>query len=124
MLDRPAKASPSVALKLGVSAAIADDRIRQVLGDDVAIWSVSAAKPGNDVLRYKDDLQEWRRAIRRIKAEIKASAPLNAVVHVFPAIPVSAAIEFGRVRMPKADLPMTVYDEVQGRGFVPRLKID
>ena len=33
------------------------------------------------------------------------------MIHVFPAAPVAAAIDFGRVIMPKADLPMRVYDE-------------
>jgi hypothetical protein len=126
LVDHPERMAGSVALKLGVSAAISDDRIRRAIGDDVAIWSVSAAKPGNDVMRHKEDLQDWRRTIRSVNAEIKASASPSPgrVVHVFPAIPVSAAIELGRVRMPKADLPMIIYDEVQGRGFVPRLKIE
>jgi allophanate hydrolase subunit 2 len=32
-------------------------------------------------------------------------------VHLFPALPVSAAVEVGRVWMPKAHLPMIVYDQ-------------
>ncbi len=51
--------------------------------------------------------------------------PVNAIskrhgrgarIHLFPAVPVSAAVEIGRVWMPKADLPMTIYDEHRDKG--------
>lgn len=43
---------------------------------------------------------------------------------MFPALPVSAAIEVGRTWMPKADLPLVIYDENRARGgFEPRLMI-
>jgi hypothetical protein len=61
--------------------------------------------------------------MRRLYDDIKAQHGEGATIHVFPAIPVSVAIELGRVRMPKSDLPLLVYDNVQDRGFVPRLKI-
>jgi hypothetical protein len=38
-------------------------------------------------------------------------------------VPVSIAVELGRVWMPKADLPLIVYDETPGRGFVPRHEV-
>ncbi|MBR4963853.1 MAG: SAVED domain-containing protein, partial [Alistipes sp.] len=37
-------------------------------------------------------------------------------LHIFPAMPVSAAIEFGRVWMPKADMPLVIYDQNKERG--------
>jgi hypothetical protein len=43
-------------------------------------------------------------------------------IHLFPALPVSAAVEFGRVWMPKADLPFTVYEQCRTRGFQSQLK--
>jgi hypothetical protein len=37
---------------------------------------------------------------------------------------VSFAVEFGRVRMPKAHMPMMIYDQVNDRGgFVQALSI-
>jgi hypothetical protein len=32
-------------------------------------------------------------------------------LHIFPALPVSAAVDVGRVWMPKADLPLIIYDQ-------------
>ncbi len=122
-IEEPRNKTGAVALKLGISATITDDRIFNVLGREAAIWSVSVENPGNDVMRFKADLQEWRRLLRGLLERIKASSPPDSTIHVFPAIPVSTAIELGRVRMPKADLPFLVYDQVKDRGFVPRLEI-
>jgi hypothetical protein len=120
---KPSKRGDVVALKLGISGTVADDRITAVLGQDTPIWSIDAAKPGNDVMRHEVDLREFRRLVRRVYDAIKAVHGERAVIHVFPAVPVSVAIEIGRVRMPKSDLPLVVYDNIQGKGFLPRLEI-
>lgn len=115
---------PVVALKLGLSATIVDDRIRAALGVDVPIWAITAAEPHNDILQTRASLAAFRRVARQAFDRIKAHHGENAVIHVFPALPVSAAVEFGRVWMPKADLPMVIYDQNRATGgFVARLSI-
>jgi hypothetical protein len=43
---------------------------------------------------------------------------------IFPAMPVAAAVELGRIRMPKADMPWVVYDyNNKMRAFVKALEI-
>lgn len=122
---RPTSFKGIPALVLGVSAPISDERITSVLGDDISIWSISADAPGNDVMRRKEDLSRFRREVRAILADIKAAHGEKAVISVFPALPVSAAVEVGRVWMPKADLPLHVYDQQPApRGFVPALMIE
>lgn len=101
----------AVALILALSADIVPDRISSVLGSDVAIWTVTHAKPGNDYLQSECQLREFRNTLRRVFNEIKAVHGESAELHLFPAIPVSAAVEVGRVWMPKADLPFRVYDQ-------------
>ena len=122
-VERPAKTAKTVALKLGISATVNDDRIVAVLGEEVAIWSVTAAAPHNDGMRHEADLGAFRRLMRRLYDEIKAKNGEDAIIHVFPAVPVSVAVELGRVRMPKSDLPLVIYDNMLGKGFVPRLEI-
>lgn len=124
-IRRPTSFEGAPALVLGVSAPISDERITSILGDDISIWSISAAAPGNDVMRHKEDLSRLRREVRAILADIKAAHGEKAVISVFPALPVSAAVEVGRVWMPKADLPLHVYDQQPApRGFVPALMIE
>ncbi|MGR9426301.1 SAVED domain-containing protein [Rhizobium leguminosarum] len=113
-----------VALKLALSATITDDRIRAVLGDNVAIWSLTAENPHNDIMRRPEDLVEFKRHLRRLFDRIKAVHGEKATINVFPAVPNSAAVEMGRVLMPKADLPLHIYDQNRSvGGFIPTLTI-
>lgn len=113
-----------VALKLALSATLNDDRIVAVLGDDVAIWSLTALDPNNDIMRRPDDLAEYKRRLRRLLDRIKAVHGERAVIDVFPALPSSAAVETGRVLMPKADLPWRVWDQNRRLGgFVETMTI-
>lgn len=105
-----------VALKLGVSAHIEDERISSVLGDDVSIWSLSAVNAHTDILRTPGDLSLWRKEVRAVLEAIKDKRGAESMIHVFPAIPVSASIELGRVWMPKAHLPMRIYDHNRAIG--------
>lgn len=114
----------AIALKLALSATITDDRIRAVLGNDVAIWSLTADNPHNDIMRRPEDLVEFKRYLRCLFDRIKVVHGENTVINVFPALPASAAVEVGRVRMPKADLPLYIYDQNRSvGGFIPTLKI-
>ena len=82
------------------------------------------AKPDRDVIRQREDLGRFREAVRRTLDQIKAVHGQDATIHVFPAMPVSAAVELGRVWMPKADLPLLIYDENRALGgFEARLPI-
>ena len=114
----------SVALKLAISATVDDTRIKKVLGDDVPIYSISACDPHNDIMRHPDSLIDFRQRMRRAFDRLKADHPEAKQIHIFPAAPVSVAVELGRVWMQKADLPLEIYDETRGEGFVSRLKID
>jgi hypothetical protein len=122
-IDSPQKTGLAVGLRVSISAPITDERIVAVLGPDAPIWSLSATKPGNDVMRHEADLREFRRNMRTLYNDIKARHGERAVIHLFPAVPVSVAIEIGRVRMPKSDLPLIVYDNQREKGFVPRLEV-
>ncbi len=122
-IDKPKNRGKAVALKLALSATISDDRIVAALGPDVAIWGVTANASNNDIMRHPEDLREFRRILRNVYNDIKAVHGAATTINIFPAIPVSVAVECGRVWMPKADLPLIIYDESRGRGFVARLKI-
>lgn len=112
-----------VALKLGVSATITDDRIERVVGNDAAIWSLCAEAPHNDIVRSPEDQAAYRTALRRLFDAIKARHGDRVVVHLFPALPASLAVETGRVWMPKADPELRIYDQQRDSGFVYALTV-
>lgn len=113
----------SVALILSLSATVTDDRIEAVLGD-APIWRITVPEPDRDIIHRHEDLARFRETARRTFDQIKAVHGQDVTVHIFPAMPVSAAVELGRVWMPKADLPLIVYDENRAcGGFEPRLMV-
>jgi hypothetical protein len=117
------KLSGAVALKLGISATVTDARLQAVLGADAAIWSLCADQPHNDILRRADDQAAFRQELRRLYDRIKARHGEGTLLHVFPALPASLAVEVGRVWMPKSDLPLRLYDNNRSRGFIPTFDI-
>jgi hypothetical protein len=121
---RSAKQCGPPALVLALSATVNAERVTAVLGSDASIWTLGVATPHNDLIKSAEQLSELRFALRRIFDEIKAVYGEATTLHVFPACSVSAAVEFGRARMPKADMPWQVYDQIQALGgFIPALAI-
>lgn len=122
--SRPAShRSGPVALSLGVSAPIADERIEQVLGGDAAVWSLTVEAPHNDIIRCEEDQVGYRATLRALFDAIKSHHGEGAAINVFPALPASLAVETGRVWMPKAHPAMIIYDQQPGRGFAAALEI-
>jgi hypothetical protein len=117
-VSEPTQFSGAAALKLSVSATINDDRIHKVVGAEASIWSICAEAPHNDILRRPEDQSTFRALLRRLYDRIKACHGDGALVHVFPALPASLAIEIGRVWMPKSDVPLRLYDNNRHHGFV------
>lgn len=112
----PARPGCSPVLVLALSATITPDRIIRLLGDDASVWTITFAEPHNDIVKSRGMLSTFRREVRTVLDRIKARHGHTTPIHVFPAMPVSLAVEFGRARMPKADAPWILYDEQQSRG--------
>ncbi|MGH0241153.1 SAVED domain-containing protein [Sinorhizobium meliloti] len=123
-VEAPTEVYSTVALILGLSATISKERIDTVLGHDVSVWSLTATSPHNDIMRNAGDLSRFRQELRRLFDRVKSVHGEGATINVFPALPVSAAVELGRVWMPKADLPMIVFDQNRRvGGFASALRI-
>lgn len=123
-LREPVTAAGTPALVLASSATVVEDRITSLLGRDASVWIVTLPTPHNDALKSREQLSRLRSLLRSVFDRIKASYSQSTVLHVFPAAAISAAVEFGRVRMPKADMPWLIYDQVNARGgFIPAISI-
>jgi hypothetical protein len=105
-----------VALNLSLSATIDNSRIASVLGTSTSVWTLTIRQPNNDFLKGSGQLALFRRRCRELLNRMKAVHGEGVTIHVFPAVPVSIAVEIGRVWMPKADLPLRLYDQNRKRG--------
>jgi hypothetical protein len=100
-------------LVISLSDRITVDRIISVIGEQVSIWNLTVDEKflHNDFLRSPKQLSMLRKEIRHLMGSIKQKHGHNTPLHIFPAMPVSCAIEIGRARMPKADMPWVIYDQ-------------
>jgi len=114
IVKEPEQIHKKIALNLSLSATIDNQRIINVLGTDTSIWSVTIPIPNNDFLKSSNQLSNVRKVFRELLNKIKAKHGHGSIIHVYPAVPVSVAVELGRIWMPKADLPLSLYDEKGG----------
>ncbi len=125
VVEEPGEAIGCPALVFALSATITDVRVHAVLGKEVSIWRVTILSPHNDFLKSRPQSRVFRQTARSVMDRIKARHGEQAVIRVFPAMPVALAVEFGRILMPKADLPLQIYDENKKLGgFVRALEIN
>ncbi len=123
-VTEPPKSDGPPALVLSLSATVTPDRITAVLGSEACVWTVSVPQPGNDFVKTREQLSEFRRVIRTLLDRIKAVHGQTTPLNVFPVAPVSLAIELGRVRMSKAEMPWRVFDQNNHQGgFVHALNL-
>jgi hypothetical protein len=115
-IEKPSRYDGAPSLVIALSATIDDSRVKSVMGDDTAIWRITIPEPTQECIRSKADLFAFKQTARLLLNEIKASHGQDAVLSIFPAAPVSAMVELGRVRQPKADLGWIIYDENRALG--------
>lgn len=111
LVNRPESVSHPPALVISLSDRIDLSRITAVLGKAVSVWELTIEHPHNDFLKSKEQLSRFRETVRRLIVEIGKTHGKHVPLAIFPAMPVACAVDFGRVRMPKADGPWIIYDQ-------------
>jgi hypothetical protein len=123
-IAEPKDKSGTPVLAFALSAKIALDRISAVLKGKLSVWEMTVTEPNNDFLRSEAQLAMFRSAARKVLVDIHAAHASAEDLKIFPAMPLSCAVEFGRIRSPKADLPWTIFDQNnKHRRFIPALTI-
>lgn len=124
LVVRPTTFDKPPALLLAISATVTENRVAAAMPDGYALWHVTIARPNTHCIRSPHDLVVWRKFIARVLDEIKARHGQDRTLHVFSVMPNSATVCLGLVRQQKADLPLHLYDQLQGHGFVPAFTIE
>lgn len=115
-LREPENTNGIPVLNISLSATITNERIEELFDEPVSIWTLTHEKPYNDFLKSEIILSKFRKTCRLLFDRVKAKHGQQSTLHVFPSMPVSAAIEFGRTRMPKADVDLILYDQNKDNG--------
>jgi hypothetical protein len=124
IINRPQTTNNDPALVISLSDKIRYDRVTQVLNDKIDVWELTIENCNNDFLKSQSQLSMFRESIRKLMVAIKAKHGHIRPLHIFPAMPMACAVEMGRVRMPKAEMPWIVYDQNNNRnGFIKTISI-
>ncbi len=124
IIHKPDSFEGPAALIISLSDNVSKDRITRVLGENASIWEVTIVNPNNDFMQAKQQLSLFRKRMRSLIVDIKREHGEAAPLHIFPVMPVSCAIELGRIRMPKVDMPWLIYDhDIATQEFIKTLEI-
>lgn len=124
IIKRPSQFNGQPALVFSLSDNVSSERITRVIGEDASIWEITIETPNNDFMQDRQQLSLFRKHLRNVIVEIKREHGETTPLHIFPVMPVSCAIESGRARMPKADMPWIIYDHnINSQEFVKAIEL-
>lgn len=107
-----------VALVIDLSAEVVDSRVISVLGEKCSIYHLSIEKPNRYFVKNTNVQFEFVKEFRRTLEMIKNENPKAEKIHLFPVMPSSLVVRAGMDYMPKADLPLVIYEQFSAeRGF-------
>lgn len=89
------------------------ERVKSQFGSEYGYWIVTCEHPNRDMMRTRVQLLDFCNMMRTVINDINTSA-VGKKVKVMPAMPLSCAVAFGHIRLPKSDLPWELYDLPQG----------
>ena len=99
-------------LKLQISGYYNDERVYNALpGRKIDIWELSVKNANSDIIKTKENLYDFKQSVRKLLEEIKLHYKEGTILKIFPVMPVSACIELGRLYLPKADMPLEIYNQ-------------
>ncbi|MEQ1564789.1 MAG: SAVED domain-containing protein [Myxococcota bacterium] len=112
----PAPRSKDVCLVFSVSDDVDADLVARSAPAAAPRYVFRVPEPRTDVVRTRDQVAAFRTRVREFLPRLRAEHGAEVTIHVFPALPNSLAVEFGRVLLPKADPRVEVYDLNRDRG--------
>jgi len=112
-VHKPENYQHNPVLIISISDYVDEERITSVIGNDASIWRITVPEEHlhNDCIRHPSQLVDFRRTLRKLMGLIKKHHGNETLLRIFPCMPVSCAIEMGRIRMPKADMPWHIFDQ-------------
>jgi len=115
----------SIALVISVSGQVERNRVLAALPTGTnSIIEITVDEPTVDFVRGPKTLDEFARTFRKVVARLERTLTKSTTIHVFPAMPASLAITFGRFIKPKVSFPFQIYDAEGHRApFAPAVSL-
>jgi len=116
--------SENVAIILALSDTIEKDKYANVVDDTFSIYEITIENPSPHFLRNPKQLEHFSYEYRRLLNQVQTTHGHRCKVFILPAVPVSIAIECGRVLLPTKDPEIFACEYYDEDGFRKVLKIN
>jgi hypothetical protein len=114
-----------VFLSLAISDSIERDKYDNLISDSCSIYEISISEPSPHFLKSKRQLEIFSHEYRKLLNQIQARHGKDCKIYILPAVPVSMAIECGRVILPTKDPEIYVCEYYGNKeGFKTVLQIN
>ena len=114
-----------IAVMISLSGNVQIAQISSSISAAYTVYSLApdGSKPSRSILSCKDSVDQFRLTYANLLREIEAAYPLAKEIHLFPAVPISAAIILGRDLLRNVSPSLIIYDK--GRhGFEKAIRIN
>ena len=123
-ITRTVSEPANVALVMDLSAEIVDTRILSAVGEQTKIYHLTIATPNRNFVQTPEIQNQFVVKFREAMEAIKNENPQIDCIRVFMAMPASLAVRAGMDFMPKADVPLVLYEQATADdGFFEALTI-
>lgn len=116
--------SEKVAITLALSDAIGEDKYANFVDDTFSIYEITIENPSPHFLKNPKQIKRFSSEYRALLNEVQARHGHRCKVHILPAVPITVAIECGRVLLPTKDPEIFVCEYYDQDGFQKVLKIN
>ncbi|MDE0010536.1 MAG: HNH endonuclease [Candidatus Poribacteria bacterium] len=116
--------SEKVAIILALSDTIGEDKYANFVDNIFSVYEITIVNPSPHFLRNAKQLEHFSYEYRKLLNQVQAAHGHRCKVFILPAVPVSIAVECGRVLIPTKDPEIFACEYYDTDGFRKVLKIN
>ncbi len=118
------KKGKDIAIVLALSDTIEKDKYEKVITEDYAIYELTIDKPSPLFLKNRKQLEAFSYEFRKLLNHVQKEHGFDCRIHLFPAVPVSIAVQIGRLLLPTKEPEIFVYEFYPKSGFRKVLRLN
>ena len=116
--------SEKVAIILALSDTIGSDKYANIVDETFSLYEITIENPSPHFLKDRKQLEHFSYEYRKLLNQVQATHGHRCKVFILPAVPVSIAVECGRVLLPTKDPEIFACEYYDQDGFRKVLKIN
>ena len=115
--------SENVAIVLGLSDTVEKDKYANLIDDTFSIYEITIENPSPHFLKNPKQLEHFSYEYRKLLNQVQATHGHRCKIFILPAVPISIAVECGRVLLPTKDPDIFACEYYDEDGFRKVLKV-